>query len=453
MNHLLIHSIFILWVGAFFQYCVAPARTRTTAIPAGVSLATDRSTGPDDGRFTLGIRGERIMYGYPIPLSTSHFVIRVENQVASNYAGLGIPHIASAREQVTRYGVPVTEMQYRFHGVDVIQRLVPLNVARKPEPNPAQVQYFRIEYEIKNQHTAAQNVGLMLLIDTMIDDNDAAPMEHAGRTIATEGKWEGPAIPGEVLVYRAQGDLSQLTGQLILGTDGAVLPDTLYIGRWPVFHSVLWDYNAQPVPYGDSAVLARWSPTPLAPGAGRTVATIYGLHPRSGSGLRALYDTPTEQKRMAVFFDSGSSILTREGQEAIKAFLRDNPARSVLGVVAEAGADLPGTSPHNFRLSLARAKAVQSFLASQGVPATHVIPKAFGDSRAQKTIPRESMQFDLPKDMLYYARREAAVAKMPVQDYLQKLLEDRFRRIYGIGAWGNPDERRVDLIFILESGR
>lgn len=421
--------------------------------PLPLDLTLDKSDGPDDGRFTLGVRGERIMYGYPVPLSTSHFVLRVGERFASNYAGLGIPHIKSERKTVTHEGVPATEARFRYHGIELIQRLIPLNKERTPESDPAAIQYYRIAYEIRNQHAQPQKAGLMLLIDTMIADNDAAPVQHSGRVLTTEGKYEDNSVPDEVLVYKAGRDLSQLTGQMFLKSSGATAPDSFFVGRWPVFHSAVWDISPLPVVYGDSAVVLRWSPQSLAAGQERNLSTIYGIHPRSGSGLRALYNTPSEQKRIALFFDSGSSRLSEEGKEEIRNFLREHPPNKVLGVVAEAGADAPGSDRENFQLSRRRAEAVRAYLGTLGIATTHVIPKPFGDSRASKEVPREKQDLDLPADLLYYARKEAKRRKVALKDHLQKILEDRYRRAYGIREWGNPEDRRVDLIFFIESGR
>jgi hypothetical protein len=38
----------------------------------------------NDGRYTLGVEGSRLMYGYPYPNSTSHFVINAGGKMASN---------------------------------------------------------------------------------------------------------------------------------------------------------------------------------------------------------------------------------------------------------------------------------------------------------------------------------------------------------------------------------
>ena len=38
----------------------------------------------NDGRFTLGNGDKRLMYGFPVPLSTSHFVIKVDTVFLTN---------------------------------------------------------------------------------------------------------------------------------------------------------------------------------------------------------------------------------------------------------------------------------------------------------------------------------------------------------------------------------
>src|SRR5687767_830346 len=82
-------------------------------------------TAQEDGRFTIGASGHRLMYGYPIPYSTSHFVVVVDGQHASNS-----PHFPSSVEYLTgklkttgEAGSPTKEITFRFGDIDIVQRL------------------------------------------------------------------------------------------------------------------------------------------------------------------------------------------------------------------------------------------------------------------------------------------------------------------------------------------
>lgn len=64
-----------------------PAAKKPTTTVSKTNQNNDHiySTGDYDGRFTLGtVSGYRLMYGFPSPRSTSHFVFTVDDYYASN---------------------------------------------------------------------------------------------------------------------------------------------------------------------------------------------------------------------------------------------------------------------------------------------------------------------------------------------------------------------------------
>ncbi|RLD74073.1 MAG: hypothetical protein DRJ10_17210 [Bacteroidetes bacterium] len=284
----------------------------------------------NDGRYTLGVRGRRLMYGYPYPNSTSHFVINADEKMASNS-----PRFLISRDlEITDYlekksffsrmfkffkkkkkiklksysnvrylsdtlsirfdgnNSMHSEINYRFNGLKITQKLSPLNKNLEASKLNDSTRYYQVDYIIENDSNKTINAGLLVLFDMMIDDNDAAKMD-AFKTdiieqISNEQKRKNKKLRGKyskyvksdqlkrILVYRNSKLTKDLTGDFRLVTE----PDEIHIGSWPVFYSVLWDVPKikEGKRYYDSAVILKWNTGPLAPGEKQFYTTIFGIY-------------------------------------------------------------------------------------------------------------------------------------------------------------------------------
>lgn len=323
------------------------------------------------------------MYGYPVPHSTSHFVLAVDGRYASNS-----PHFPGEIEYLTgdlttrdNEGSPIKEITMRFGDIDITQRLIPVDKNFDDVVPGTWGQYYRIEYDIENYGDTTHSVGLALLIDTMIDDNDASQMDADGTRVARQTTFDGRRVPGEVLVYRVPGNTAQLTGSLVTAKGRAVKPDVMALGRWPYFHGVVWDLDARDEEYTDSAILLRWDEQPIAPRGRRFVATHYGL--RNEAELRVLTTSENFRRDSAtVYFDLGKAILSDAGRGSIDQLL---DGRSVAGAFIEVYTDAVGDAAKNLALSKKRAEAVREYLRTKSVPSEVIIPKSYGESYADQS--------------------------------------------------------------------
>lgn len=353
-------------------------------VASGCSTFDLGRTAREDGRFTIGASGHRLMYGYPIPYSTSHFVVAVDGNYASNS-----PHFPQSIEYLTgnlttkgEPGSPTKEITFRFGDIDIKQRLVPVD-KRLDEIAPGNWgQYYRIEYEIVNYGQTTHSVGIALLIDTMIDDNDASQMDADGTRIVKQVSFDGRRVPEEVLVYRVPGNLTETTGSLITSRARAVRPDAMAVGRWPYFHSVVWDFVTQDVDYTDSAILLRWNEQPIAPRGSRYVATYYGL--RNEARISVLTNAENfKRDSTSVYFDLGKSNLTDAGRATIDQLVG---GRTVAGAFVEVYTDAVGDASKNLALSKKRADTVREYLRSKSIPAEVIIPKSYGEAYADQSM-------------------------------------------------------------------
>jgi outer membrane protein OmpA-like peptidoglycan-associated protein len=220
-----------------------------------------------------------------------------------------------------------------------------------------------------------------LLIDTMIDDNDASQMDADGTRISQQAAFGAGRIPGEVLVYHVPGNNTDLVASLVTAKGKAVKPDEMYVGRWPYLHAVVWDVNLADGGYTDSGILLKWALAPLAANQKRMVATHYGL-PKPGQ-LSLMGGSEGFQRDTAnVYFDLGKADLKDEGKQAIGTLVAE---KRIAGAFVEVYTDARGNEAANLALSRRRADAVIQYLRGLNIPAEVIIPKSYGESLADQS--------------------------------------------------------------------
>jgi len=141
--------------------------------------------------------------------------------------------------------------------------------------------HFRLTFA--NLDSSSHNIGFRYLLDTMVDQNDGALLEHESVGLRTN--------ESEIMAPTSSrvGAFDEVTPSLLgvfENQTGAL--DKLILAYWPDAHSTLWDYSADPgqafftpgyynSPESDSCILAYWTIGALLPGETETVEFTYGL--------------------------------------------------------------------------------------------------------------------------------------------------------------------------------
>lgn len=154
------------------------------------------------------------------------------------------------------------------------------------------VDTVQIKYILSNQGSARREVGLRIMLDTLIGDNDGVPFVAPGREgiIRQAIDLRGSAIPDFIQALERPNlvDPGVIVNLTLRGAD-ATPPDRLVISAWCDENAGWDDYRslggdghpldrcgvAGQTP--DSAITLYFDPTPLAPGEQRTIVTYYGL--------------------------------------------------------------------------------------------------------------------------------------------------------------------------------
>lgn len=132
-----------------------------------------------------------------------------------------------------------------------------------------------IKFKIRNQGEQERIVGLRLHLDTMIGDNDGAPIYLPGKGLITEEKSYQNINFDYWKAYNRQENPTIISHGIL--ADGVTLPDEVIIANWRKSTHSSWDYSLEGVSIlGDSAVLLYFGEETLLPGREREITTYYG---------------------------------------------------------------------------------------------------------------------------------------------------------------------------------
>ena len=286
----------------------------------------------NDGRYSLGVNGKRLMYGYPYPTSTSHFIVSANNKVASNssrflnsedlqyreYIGIGKKNVLKRliypfrKKKKKKFKVRTfknveylidtlsvsfvnnnamrSEIDFNFNGLEIKQELIPLNKNLQICSQNDTTKYYRIEYTLENKTDTIIKAGLVVLFDMMIDNNDGAEMDVFKGTIGKKpkktasfgynkglnSKYLKEDKIKQILVYKNNLFSKGMTGIFRIETE----PDEIHVGSWPDYYSSLWHISKKILnkKYYDSAVLLKWDNENLPAYQKKTISVIFGIH-------------------------------------------------------------------------------------------------------------------------------------------------------------------------------
>lgn len=161
-----------------------------------------------------------------------------------------------------------------------------LSIVRNPNSTSENV--VSIQYMLENNSSSAVDVGVRIMMDTMLGNNDGAPFRVNGANITTEREFIGNAIPQ---VYQATDSLSDpnLTATGYFYFSGAEKPDKVQFAFWGDISGSSWDYQVinGRILTNDSAVAVYFNEKSLPSYSCRSVVTYYGAYENDSA---AAYD-------------------------------------------------------------------------------------------------------------------------------------------------------------------
>lgn len=247
---------------AFIEICVSdryPGTNLTMQITGGLP-----ETSEDNGK--------PILFGHPHPYTsfTTLWVDGKEFIYGSDEGHLLIdPYITRDQKSISR--------TWRIGKLEVEQKisLVVSEWSDTKYEDTAQLQYI-----VKNTDTEPHNVGLRMLLDTMLGRDDAAPIRTSNATYTeTEKEFFSPNIPNWWAAIEGHNNITMFSVQGTLSGYGAKPPDRFSIVNWSNIFKTKWEYkiNGNLGIINDSGVALRWEPTIIEPGKVAIYCTFLGL--------------------------------------------------------------------------------------------------------------------------------------------------------------------------------
>lgn len=249
------------------------------------------------GRFIIGTTGgdpntsdddnKRLLYGYPSNVGSSFSTLRVVNggtttdyRLGDNvWDDTGVAPVAPP----TSDGTTITTV-WEQAGIRVEERLYFVQ-----NSDTGRLDTAAVEYTVKNNNSSSRNVGLRVLLDVMIGDNDGAPYFVLGTgQLSQEFEFYGANVPEYWIAYESPTfDPGSLKGRGQLSGGSATRPDRFVIAHWgddlcggvPGLFDTDWDYIPNPsfAVTCDSATALYYNPVTLGPDQTKTYRTYYGI--------------------------------------------------------------------------------------------------------------------------------------------------------------------------------
>ena len=225
-----------------------------------------------NGRFTIGTTGgnpfvnsddnKKLTYGHP-GSDTSYTTIFTDGKpnIYGKSGFVTAPHISGKSNiSVARYG-----------DIEVKQILsIVKNTATGRED------VIEIKYAVKNNSNIVKQVGVRVMLDTMLGSNDAAPFRipKVGE-VTTEREFTGNDIPRYFQAFDSLSSPNVVSYGSFLS--GSIRPDKVQFVNWGRISGKQWDYKiAAGQSNGDSAVSVIWD-RKIPAGKEETYITRYGL--------------------------------------------------------------------------------------------------------------------------------------------------------------------------------
>ena len=142
----------------------------------------------------------------------------------------------------------------------------------------------QIKYRLINNSNEEKEVGLRVMLDTMLGQNDGAPFRLADKAVTTDNLYLQEELPS---FWQAFDSITNptVTSQGTFKGPGVTAPDKVYFADWGSLADGDWNFDFNPgqefVRKGeyeiDSAIAMMWEPRLLEPNEEVTYVTNYGL--------------------------------------------------------------------------------------------------------------------------------------------------------------------------------
>ncbi len=253
-------------VGTAQADCTAEIKDEAAGIHAVVETCKDVGVFSIGG--TYAGQWKRLTYMYPGAWPGTYITIKVDGRTysTSHYPNESIQMDNYSVQKPTASGRTITS-RWQLPGNIIVEQAIRII------PNGT-----LLEITTSNNDNKGHDIGARVHIDTMLGDNDGAPIYVPGRGLkTTEETYSGAALNFKYWKAYNNPDNPIIVSTGIIDPAVVSLPDTLKIAYWGKSKLTSWDYLTEGAAIeGDSAVILYFNPTEISPGQKRTVIVSYG---------------------------------------------------------------------------------------------------------------------------------------------------------------------------------
>ncbi len=240
----------------------------------------------------------------------------------------------------------------------------------------------QIKYRLINNSNQEKEVGLRIMLDTMLGQNDGAPFRLADKAVTTDNLYLQEELPR---FWQAFDSITNptVTSQGTFRGPGVTAPDKVYFADWGSLADGDWNFDFNPgeefVRKGeyeiDSAIALMWEPKLIEPNEEITYVTNYGLGGiKVVPGLLALgvtspaeftFDENNQSFPVVAYIENTSEITAENVQVEIdlpQQFTTNNPVKEIGNLesrntaqvswqVRPSGEEIPGNMTYRVNVS------------------------------------------------------------------------------------------------------
>jgi len=233
------------------------------------------------GQFTAGVRdGPAILFGHPVPMTSFSSVRIVKQGIQKDFTNLVQPFGIASKP------IEINDIANTSTGTWVLDNTIALTeslaIVGFGGPN-TRLDDLKIQFILKNMSNEPVDVGVRIMLDTLLGTRDDAPFVINGEQVRNERLYTGATLPYVYEVY----DHLEFPTILALGTlinPAVTRPWKFVTAWWPSIVATQFDYEPTGAFFSganaftqDSAVAIFFGMKTLAPGESVTWSTLYGF--------------------------------------------------------------------------------------------------------------------------------------------------------------------------------
>jgi hypothetical protein len=233
------------------------------------------------GQFTAGVRdGPALLFGHPNPATSFSSVRIVKQGIQKDFTNAFQPFGVQSKP------IEINDIANTSTGTWVLDNTIALTeslaIVGFGGPN-TRLDDLKIQFILKNISTEPVDVGVRIMLDTLLGTRDDAPFVINGEQVRNERLYTGATLPYVYEVY----DHLEFPTILALGTlisPAVTRPWKFVTAWWPSIMATQFDYEPTGAFFSgpnaftqDSAVAIFFGMNTLAPGESITWSTLYGF--------------------------------------------------------------------------------------------------------------------------------------------------------------------------------